>query len=75
MSRNEHLVILIDDDVISNILTADTITGIYPVDKVLAFTDPAEGMQKVIDCLNNLSFLSSTSEGAPIVSGLTIIPA
>ncbi len=53
MSRNEHLVILIDDDNISNMLTAETITGIYPIDKVLAFTDPAEGMQAVIHSLNN----------------------
>ena len=71
---SENLIILIDDDPISNILTFDTIAITFPHNKILAYTDPEEGLQNIISniikCKKIILFLDINM---PKLSGWDII--
>ena len=74
MNSNEYLVILIDDDPLSNLLTTETISFYYPADKILSYTDPAIGLEKVVSnimsCEKIILFLDINM---PLISGWDIV--
>ena len=77
---NKPLIILIDDDYISNFLTAETIALAYPIQKVISFFDPAEGLEKVKYHINNgeeiillLDINMPTMSGWEVADGITAL--
>jgi CheY-like chemotaxis protein len=74
MNRNKSLVVLIDDDYISNILTAETIKESYPEDQIISFTDAVEGLTFVVNKLiSNQSIILFLDVNMPGMSGWDVI--
>ena len=74
MNLNDSLVILIDDDPISNMLTAETIDMSCPEAKILAFTDPAEGLENVVsNLIKGVKIILLLDINMPLISGWDIV--